>query len=215
MTRDCFRVFSLGTDVPGVATCSNGPVGRCVSSADTSLSLSLSLSCPGSTPLLSAASSRLSRLFAGYATPYPAPCSKLPCHARNDVRRPHEVTRDRSLAYTPANVRQAHCERYCRAPGGVAVIRSVSSPHCAPQDTTCSKAFSRAPGGVAGTRSALAEIRSAPSRSTSSRSASSSHHASRSLFERHRVIPFSLVALEQAPLCAPVRAGGSAGRVLA
>jgi hypothetical protein len=43
MKRGCFRVSPLGTDVMGVATRPCGPVGRCVSSADTSLSLSLSL----------------------------------------------------------------------------------------------------------------------------------------------------------------------------
>jgi hypothetical protein len=42
--RGCFRVSSLGTDVPGVYGAQNGPVARCVSVADTSLSLSLSLS---------------------------------------------------------------------------------------------------------------------------------------------------------------------------
>jgi hypothetical protein len=52
--RGCFRVSQLGTFVPGVAACPFGPVGRCVSSADTSLSLSLSLSCPSSTSRLAA-----------------------------------------------------------------------------------------------------------------------------------------------------------------
>jgi hypothetical protein len=52
--RGCFRVSQLGTDVQCVAACLFGPVGRCVSSADTSLSLSLSLSCLCSAPSLAA-----------------------------------------------------------------------------------------------------------------------------------------------------------------
>src|ERR1039457_2519768 len=44
MMRSCFRVSSMGTDVAGVAAAREGPVGRCVSIADGSLSLSLSLS---------------------------------------------------------------------------------------------------------------------------------------------------------------------------
>jgi len=47
MRRSCFRVSSMGTDVAGVAAARVGPVGRCVSIADGSLSLSLSLSTPG------------------------------------------------------------------------------------------------------------------------------------------------------------------------
>jgi hypothetical protein len=43
LMRGCFRVSSLGTDVPGVYGAQDGPVARCVSVADTSLSLSLSL----------------------------------------------------------------------------------------------------------------------------------------------------------------------------
>ncbi len=46
MKRGCFRVSPFGTDVMGIVAHSGAPVGRCVSSADTSLSLSLSL-CPG------------------------------------------------------------------------------------------------------------------------------------------------------------------------
>ena len=48
---------------------------------------------------------------------------------RGDVRRPRQVTRDRSLAYSAANVRQAHGESVRRAPGGVAeTTRAKSSP---------------------------------------------------------------------------------------
>jgi hypothetical protein len=43
MMRGCFHVSSLGTDVPGIYGAQCGPVARCVSVADTSLSLSLSL----------------------------------------------------------------------------------------------------------------------------------------------------------------------------
>jgi hypothetical protein len=139
--RGCFRVFSSGTNVTGVGVRQSTPVGRCLSIADASLSLSLSLSCPSSTPPLTAKFGRFSTPLAGYGTPCPAPCSKLPCHARNDVRRPHEVTRDRSLAYTHAKVRQAHRERTCRAPGGVAGLQRTSLSY---REQT-----SRAPGGVA------------------------------------------------------------------
>jgi hypothetical protein len=101
------------------------------SAALTHLSLSLSLSCPSnsagslSCPSNSAglapSSQRFSGLFTGHGDPRPhAPGSKLPCHAIDDNRRPREVTRDRSLAYTHANVRQAHREWTCRAPGGAA-----------------------------------------------------------------------------------------------
>ena len=114
-----------------------------MSAALTHLSLSLSLSCPSSTPRLTAPSRRFSHLLARHGSPRPAgPCSKLPCHARNDVRRPHAVTRDRSLAYTLTFGRQAHCEGTCCAPGGVAEIKSASSLQHA--------VISRAPGGVAG-----------------------------------------------------------------
>ena len=47
---------------------------------------------------------------------------------RGDVRRPRQVTRDRSLAYTAAKVRQAHGETAPRAPGGVAGTPRASSP---------------------------------------------------------------------------------------
>ena len=84
------------------------------------LSLSLSLSCPSSAPRLTAPSRRFLSLFARHGSPRPASCSKLPCHAQDDVRRPQAVTRDRSLAYTLTIGRQAHREWTCRAPGGVA-----------------------------------------------------------------------------------------------
>src|SRR5665213_1466753 len=47
MKRCCFRVSPIGTDVMGIALRPTGAVCRCVSAADTSLSLSLSLSTPG------------------------------------------------------------------------------------------------------------------------------------------------------------------------
>ena len=50
MKRGCFRVSPLGTDVMGLAAGEGLPVCRCVSAADTSLSLSLSL-CSGSSGL--------------------------------------------------------------------------------------------------------------------------------------------------------------------
>jgi hypothetical protein len=43
MKRGCVRVSPSGTDVMGIVACSEEPVARCVSVADTSLSLSLSL----------------------------------------------------------------------------------------------------------------------------------------------------------------------------
>ncbi len=77
--------------------------------------------CPSSTPGLAGKDSRFSSLVAGYGKPRPQTlCSKLPCHAHEDVHRPYEVTRDRNSTYTHAKVRQAHCEWTCRAPGGVA-----------------------------------------------------------------------------------------------
>jgi hypothetical protein len=46
MEKGCFRVSPLGTDVTGIVVRPLGAVTRCVSVADTSLSLSLSLSAP-------------------------------------------------------------------------------------------------------------------------------------------------------------------------
>ncbi len=46
MKRGCFRVSPIGTDVRGVVVRPWGAITRCVSVADTSLSLSLSLSAP-------------------------------------------------------------------------------------------------------------------------------------------------------------------------
>jgi hypothetical protein len=46
MKRGCFRVSPLGTDVTRVVVRPSGAITRCVSLADTSLSLSLSLSTP-------------------------------------------------------------------------------------------------------------------------------------------------------------------------
>jgi hypothetical protein len=171
-------VSSLGTYVPGVAAGLNVPVGRCVSSADTSLSLSLSLSAHRAGPLRSALTGRpgspvgggvrydrngltaksplVTSPLAGYGTPrLNARCSKLPCHALDDVRRPHKVTRDRNSAYTHANVRQAHRERTCRAPGGVAgPPHASSSSRISFLPRALSRAgravVSRAPRGVAG-----------------------------------------------------------------
>ncbi len=229
--RGCFRVSQLGTDVSGIVARQFGAVGRCVSSADTSLSLSLSLSCPSSTPRLTAPSRRFSHLLARHGSPRPAPCSKLPCHARNDVRRPQAVTRDRSLAYTLTIGRQAHCEGTCRAPGGVAEIKSASSLQHA--------VISRAPGGVAGSphtsflppasvsrgRGGVAEIKSVSSlpRALVSRgrgSVTGSPHASslqHSLVQRvcSSVVAIALIVVsvfEEAPVRAPTRAGSDIER---
>ena len=107
------------------------------------LSLSLSLSCPSSTSRLTGQNGRFSTPLAGYGTPRShARCSKLPSHALGDVRRPREVARDRDSAYTHANVRQAHRQLICRAPGGVA---GQPNAFFSPREWTC-----RAPGGVAG-----------------------------------------------------------------
>jgi hypothetical protein len=151
-------VVSLGKYVPGVCACLNGPVCRCVSAADSSLSLSLSLSRPSSAPRLAAKFSRFSAPLAGYGKPrLHAHCSKLPCHAREDVRRPREVTRDRNSAYTHAKVRQAHCERTCCAPGGVAGPTHASSSRrpLFYAGLRSGPVTRRAPGGVAGTPTAL------------------------------------------------------------
>jgi hypothetical protein len=135
-------VVSLGKYVPGVVACLNGSVCRCVSAADSSLSLSLSLFGPASAAGLTAKRRQAVIPLAGDGKPrLNAHCSKLPSHARNDVRRPREVTRDRNSAYTHANVRQAHCERTCRAPGGVAGPPRTSLSHC--------QWTSHAPGGMA------------------------------------------------------------------
>ena len=141
--RGCFRVFSLGIDVPGVFACPKGSVGRCLSIADASLSLSLSLSCPTSTPRLTGQNGRFSTPLAGYGTPRPnASCSKLPSHAHGDIRSPREVARDRNSAYTHANVRQAHRQWTSHAPGGVAGSPRTPLSRC--------HLPSHAPGGVAG-----------------------------------------------------------------
>src|SRR5665213_1179826 len=47
MKRGCFRVSPIGTDVMGIGVARGLPLARCVSAADTRLSLSLSLSTPG------------------------------------------------------------------------------------------------------------------------------------------------------------------------
>jgi hypothetical protein len=56
--RECFRVESYLTDVMGIAAWPDRPVGRCIGISDASLSLSLSLSCPGSAPGLNSESRR-------------------------------------------------------------------------------------------------------------------------------------------------------------
>jgi hypothetical protein len=81
MKRGCFRVSPLGTDVMGVATCLCGSVGRCVSSADTSLSLSLSLSTPACSTLGLAAPSQVAVPLGRYG-------ARTPCCAIGDDRRP-------------------------------------------------------------------------------------------------------------------------------
>jgi hypothetical protein len=46
MKRGCFRVSPLGTDVMGMVAAEGSPLGRCLGVAESSLSLSLSLSTP-------------------------------------------------------------------------------------------------------------------------------------------------------------------------
>ena len=108
---------SFGTYVSGIAAGRDGSVGRCVSSADTSLSLSLSLSCPSSAPDLTTEARRAAVPFVGRETA---------CHPRYDDRHPRDATRDRTRSYAVTNGRQAHCECVCRALGGVAGIPSAS-----------------------------------------------------------------------------------------
>ena len=109
---------SCRTHVSGVAAWPNRPVGRCVSSADTSLSLSLSLSCPSSASGLTARRRRVAVPLVGKITA---------CHPRNDDCHPRGVTRDRTRSYAVTNGRQAHCDLACHARGGVAVIPRTSS----------------------------------------------------------------------------------------
>jgi hypothetical protein len=69
MKRGCrFSMSPSGTDVKRVVAHSGAPVGRCLSTADASLSLSLSLSCPSSTPLLAARFPRFEQYSRGWAT---------------------------------------------------------------------------------------------------------------------------------------------------
>ncbi len=75
------------------------------------LSLSLSLSCPSGSPGLTAETRGAANPLGGRID-----C----CHARGDVLRPRGVASDRTPAYKATNGRQAHCERSCRARGGVA-----------------------------------------------------------------------------------------------
>jgi hypothetical protein len=92
------------------------------------ISLSLSLSRPCSALGLTAKTRQVCSPLGGRVSHDPGACAptKLPCHARGDVRRPHAVTRDRSLACNVTNGRQAHCEWVCRAPGGVAGLQPTS-----------------------------------------------------------------------------------------
>jgi len=72
MMRGCFRVSPMGTDVMGIALRPVGALARCVSVADTSLSLSLSLSTPGllgKKPSLGAQSGAHNDLLAGIHRP--------------------------------------------------------------------------------------------------------------------------------------------------
>ena len=140
MRRGCFRVSSLGTDVSRVFRCPLGAVGRCVSSADTSLSLSLSLSCPSSASGLTAKSPCGGVSFAGRAGACLArggvsfagragACSagdddrhtrgadRLArgddCLGRGADRCPRGVRRDRSLVCTARCGRRAHRVSAC------------------------------------------------------------------------------------------------------
>ncbi len=166
------------------------------------LSLSLSLSCPSSPPHLTGKNRRFSSPFAGYGTPRLAPCSKIPRHAREDVRRPSDVARDRNSAYTHANVRQAHRERTCRAPGGVAVSPSASRVSCHCQ-LSC-----RAPGGVAGkpyaSRTSIGSVVRPHSSYTKPIQRVCSSAATTTLIV--------VSALEEAPARAPTRAGSDIER---
>jgi hypothetical protein len=163
------------------------------------LSLSLSLSCPSSTPSLTAPPRRFSGVLARHGSPCPAPCSRLPRrHTYKDVRRPHKVTRDRSLAYTLTIGRQAHCEWASRAPGDVAVSHSAASfPRAS---------VSRAPGGVA----------RAGAGTTGSLCASSLPHSPvRRVCSSVAATATSLIvvlAFEEAPVRASTRAGSGIER---
>jgi len=164
------------------------------------LSLSLSLSCPSSTPPLAADSDRLSAPFAGFGTArLHALCSKLPCHARGDVRRPHEVTRDRNSACTHANVRQAHREWTRGEPGGVAGSRRAwhISAH------GCSTTYARR--GIAGPFRAWR----ISSRRISSRRVSPAQRVCSSVATTTLIV---VSALEEAPARAPTRAGSDIER---
>ncbi len=103
MKRGCFRVSSLGTFVPGVAAGPFGPVGRCVSSADT-FSLSLSLSCPSSAPRLTADSPRCEQCSRGWVAGgfEPAIPGSL---ARNASARKHALSPSHLLATRPPSSR--------------------------------------------------------------------------------------------------------------
>jgi hypothetical protein len=181
------------------------------------LSLSLSLSCPASTPSLTAPPRRFSGLFARHGSPCPAPCSKLPRHTYKDVRRPHKVTQDRSLAYTLTIGRQAHCEWASRAPGGVAVSHSAASFSRA--------SVFRAPGGVAEIKSASFLPRALVSRAPggvaragagttgSLRASSLPHSPVRRVCSSVAATSLIVVsAFEEAPVRAPTRAGSDIER---
>ena len=92
------------------------------------ISLSLSLSCPSGSPGLTAETRRAASPLVGRVS-----C----CHARGGVLRPCGVASDRTPAYKAANGRQAHCERSCRARGGVAGTDCASFFHPALSQAAC------------------------------------------------------------------------------
>src|SRR5580700_7939049 len=113
MMRGCVRVSPVRTDVLGIAACPKGAVARCVSVADTSLSLSLSLSAPSSSPGLAPAFPGFSARIAGKV---------FLGHKRVAVRAKPGTGRAQSLAYATAYVRQAKHTMCCRARGGVDAV---------------------------------------------------------------------------------------------
>ena len=111
-----------------------------MSAALTHLSLSLSLSCPSSTPGLTARSRRATSPLVGKGTV---------CPPRGDDRRPRGVTRDRTRDFAATIGRQAHCVAVRRAPGGVAVSKLASLLPSLPARGRGVLAVRCAPGGVA------------------------------------------------------------------
>jgi hypothetical protein len=90
MKGSSFRMSPFGTDMMGMPVRHGAPVGRCVSSADSSLSLSLSLSCPCSSPRLAAGFPRFPERSRGWASRASgsafAACFAASCAVRARVR---------------------------------------------------------------------------------------------------------------------------------